>query len=317
MQGYNYILALQYSAASGKWVELQRGGLPHERYWPISVDAFSVDGERRYNSVWVQSDPERIEHTSYASGDNPAFLQSLDDAMRQYMQDRDIPGGALAVTKDGRLVMERGYTWEPDGALQAAPDAKFRLASISKPLTSAAVVRLMAAAGLSLDTPVYLITGGGWDDSEATHMTVRQLLNHLGGWDRDVSFDPMFIDKTVCQYNQTPLPVIPQEIIEYMKTQPLDHIPGTVFSYSNFGYSLLGRLVEALSGQTYNSYMRNNIFIPFGMLDTWPGKNYETEAYLGEANYYSPRNSVGAIRTMARPSTRTWCATPISPSGSC
>ena len=292
MQGYNYTLALKYEAASGNWIELQRGGLPHERYWPISVDEFSTNDGRRYNSVWVQSSPDRTERTSYASGDNPTALQSLDTVMRQYMEDRDIPGGALAVTKDGRLVLVRGYTWEPDGTVNVAANAKFRLASISKPLTSSAVVHLMEAAGLSLDTPIHILLGEGWDDVEYTHVTVRQLLNHLGGWDRDVSFDPMFIDGTVCGYNQQPLPVTPQEIIEYMKTQPLDHLPGTVFSYSNFGYSLLGRLIEALTGQTYNSYMRNQIFIPFGMLDTWSGKNYETEAYFNEVKYYSPRNTI-------------------------
>ena len=166
MQGYNYTLALQYDAGSGKWVELQRGGLPHERYWPISVDEFNTPDGRRYNSVWVQWSPDRTQHTSYASGDDPSYFQILDAVMRQYMQDRDIPGGALAVTKDGRLVMERGYTWEPDGTLNVAPNAKFRLASISKPLTSSAVVRLMEAAGLSLDTPVYTLIGGGWDDVE-------------------------------------------------------------------------------------------------------------------------------------------------------
>ena len=296
MQGYNYTLALKYDAGSGKWVELQRAKLPHERYWPLSVDEFDTPDGRRYNSVWVQWSPDRSQHTSYAPGDDPFYFQNLDAVMQQYMQDRDIPGGSLAVTKDGRLVMARGYTWEPDGALNVAPDAKFRLASISKPLTSAAVVRLMEGAGLSLDTPVYTLIGGGWNDVEFSHVTVRQLLNHLGGWDRDVSFDPMFIDKTVCTYNQTPLPVTPQEIIEYMKTQPLDHIPGTVFSYSNFGYSLLGRLIEALTGQNYNSYMRNSIFIPLDMLDTWPGKNYETEAYQNEVKYYTPRNSLARDR---------------------
>ena len=296
LQGYNYTLALQYDASSGKWVELQRAKLPHERYWPISVDEFDSPDGRRYNSVWVQWSPDRSQHTSYAPGDDPFYFQNLDAVVQQYMQERDIPGGSLAVTKDGRLVMARGYTWEPDGTLNVAPDAKFRLASISKPLTSAAVVRLMEGAGLSLDTPVYTLIGGGWNDVEFSHVTVRQLLNHLGGWDRDVSFDPMFIDKTVCTYNQTPLPVTPQEIIEYMKTQPMDHIPGTVFSYSNFGYSLLGRLIEALTGQNYNSYMRNSIFIPLGMLDTWPGKNYETEAYQNEVKYYTPRNSLARDR---------------------
>jgi CubicO group peptidase (beta-lactamase class C family) len=292
MRGYNYILALKYDASSANWVELQRNGLPHERYWPISVDEFSTNDGRRYNSVWVQYDPDRDEHTTYAPGDDPTYFQTLDDTMLGYMEKRDIPGGALAVTKDGRLVMERGYTWEPDGTAYVSPDAKFRLASVSKPLTSAAVVRLMEAAGLTLDTPIHILLGEGWDDPEYTHVTVRQLLNHIGGWDRDISFDPMFIDKTVCTYNEQPLPVTPQEIIEYMKTQPLDHVPGTVFNYSNFGYSLLGRIIEALTGQTYDNYMRNNIFIPFGMLDTWPGKNYETEAYFSEVKYYTPRNTL-------------------------
>jgi CubicO group peptidase (beta-lactamase class C family) len=296
MRGYNYILSLEYDTSSNTWVEMQRNGLPHERYWPISVDEFSDNDERRYNSVWVQHSPDRTAYISYAPGDDPSYFQTLDAIMQDYMEARDIPGGALAVTKDGRLVMARGYTWEPDGAAYVGFDAKFRLASVTKPLTSAAVTRLMEAEGISLDTPIYTIIGGGWSNSDFQHVTVRQLLLHLGGWDRDIAFDPMFIDSTVCEFLEQPLPVTPQMIIDYMKTQPMEHEPGTVFSYTNFGYSLLGRLIEALSGQTYNDYMRNNFFIPFDMLDTWPGRNYETEAYWKEVKYYSPRNSIARDR---------------------
>ena len=86
-------------------------------------------------------------------------------------------------------------------------------------------------------------------DARFRAVTIRQLLQHYGGWDRNISYDPMYRDDFVISaaLNQ-PLPTTPQMIIDYMKGQPLDHDPGTIYAYSNFGYCLLGRCLRPPSG---------------------------------------------------------------------
>ncbi len=132
---------------------------------------------------------------------NPAF-RSFDDTMTAYMTVRGIPGGALAVVKEGRLVYTKGYGWaDREKKVPVAPTSLFRIASISKPVTAAAIFTLIQDKEnhLSLDTPVFpllphkpLAGEEGQVDPRLTTITIRQLLQHTGGWDKAESGDPMF-----------------------------------------------------------------------------------------------------------------------------
>lgn len=186
-------------------------------------------------------------------------LQSFDDEMRAYMSARGVPGGALAVVRGQRLVYARGYgvanreTGEP-----VTPRSLFRLASISKPLTAVAVLRLVEEERLRLHDRAFslLALPEAPRDPRLHEITVAHLLYHAGGWDREASFDPMFRSREIAAELGLPCPPGPAQVVRYMLRRPLDFDPGSRYAYSNFGYCVLGRIIEQVTGAPYQEYVR-------------------------------------------------------------
>jgi CubicO group peptidase (beta-lactamase class C family) len=187
------------------------------------------------------------------SGMEP-FDQSVRDLMRKY----DIPGGAVAVVHDGKLFYARGFGYaDVENKTPVQPDALFRLASVSKPITGVAIMKLVEEGKLKLDDRVAPFIAhltpaeGATVDPRWEQITIRQLLNHTGGWDRDKpngGFDPMFLSAIAAAAVGAEAPASAETIIRYMKGMPLDFNPGTQHVYSNFGYAILGRVIEHVSG---------------------------------------------------------------------
>ncbi len=243
----------------------------------------------------AEAEPEAIPVTTMQADEN---LKPFDDEMLAFMRARHIPGGALAVSRGGRLVLARGYGWaDKEAQVAVAPDALFRIASVSKPITSAAVMRLIqdSAGRVSLDTPIFdvlkytphLAPVAKVDPRLAT-ITIREVLQHTGGWDRDKSFDPMFRPLEIAHEMGVDPPAGPEAIIGYTLGFPLDHDPGSTYAYSNFGYCVLGRLVETLSGLPYETYVRERILAPLGVTRMVIGHTLREERSPGEVTYYDP-----------------------------
>jgi CubicO group peptidase (beta-lactamase class C family) len=209
--------------------------------------------------------------------------------MTNFMALRNIGRGTLAVTKNGKLVFHHAYTLAPTNTVPTQTTNLFRIASLSKQFTSVGVMQLLQAGKITLDQPIStLFDLSNVSDARFRDVTIRELLQHWGGWDRDVSYDPMFRDAIISTSLGQPLPTTPRIVIDYMKTQQLDHTPGTVYSYSNFGYCLLGRIIEMLSGLTYEQYMQSNVLRPAGIWDMKLGKSLLTDADSAEVNYDDP-----------------------------
>jgi N-acyl-D-amino-acid deacylase len=129
-----------------------------------------------------------------------ALAKAFDPLVKKFMHERGVPGGALAVVKDRKLVYARGYGWaDRDKKISTQPETLFRIASVSKPFTAVAVFKLIEQGKLSLDARAVELAGieplladGAKRDARLERITVRQLLQHTGGWDRDTSGDPMF-----------------------------------------------------------------------------------------------------------------------------
>jgi CubicO group peptidase (beta-lactamase class C family) len=218
---------------------------------------------------------------------------SFDSLIPPLMAKFGIPGGAIGVVKDGRLVLVRGYGWADSAAhVPVEPDALFRLASVSKSITSAAVLRLVEQGKLDLDAKAFsFLTDlqpppGATVDPRLATITVRQLLYHAGGWNRDVTFDPMFISKTAAQAVGAPEPASTETVIRYMKGRPLQFDPGQGFNYSNFGYAVLGRIIERVSGMSYGDYVRTQVLAPMGITHMRLGHTLLADRAPGEVRYY-------------------------------
>ena len=106
-------------------------------------------------------------------------------------------------------------------------------------------------------------------------ITIKHLLQHTAGFDRAKSFDPMFRPVLIAKDQKTRPPAGPMEIIHYMTRHKLDFDPGERYAYSNFGYCLLGRVIEKASGQSYESAVHKHVFEPIGIKHTQLGRTLE------------------------------------------
>ncbi len=220
-------------------------------------------------------------------------MSSVDAVIAALMQRWRIPGGSVGIVKDGRLVYARGFGYADVVSKEAtAPDALFRIASLSKPVTAAAVLRLVEQGRLTLDATAFPLLPeitplpGATVDLRLARITVRQLLEHAGGWDRNATFDPMFRSSEVATATATPVPASATAVIRYMLGQPLVFEPGTRYAYSNFGYTVLGRIIEKVSGQTYEQYVKDAVLAPAGAARMRLGRSLNADRASGEVRYY-------------------------------
>ncbi|MEU9837054.1 serine hydrolase domain-containing protein [Streptosporangium sp. NPDC048047] len=224
------------------------------------------------------------------SGTAPSSLAGFDNVMKTFVKERNISNAQLAITKYGRLVLARGYTYS-DGSHyvpQTTPTSLFRIASLSKHITAAAIMRLVQDGRLSLSAPVTTLLGlPAAADPRLAQVTVLRLLQHLGGWDRDASGDQLWLDHTISAALDAPLPIGHDDIVRYATARPLDFDPGSKMVYSNYGYLLLGRIVEKVSGTDYESYVRKTLLDPVGVTRMRVGRSLRSESLPGEVPYDS------------------------------
>ena len=256
-------------------------------------------------AVGVSSSAGGVAQVSEGSDTPPALpisgvarpaLTEVEAVMRDFMVRNKIPGGVLAVARRDRLVYQRGFGYSDrsaEGELHKAvvPGARFRVASISKPFTAVAVLQLVQAGKLALDDKVYDLLQPKPLDGEQVHprfkrVTILHLLQHRGGWSRSASFDPMFRSHIIAAAVGRTGPAEPGDIIRYMVSREPESEPGQYYSYSNFGYCLLGRVIEAVSGESYSDYMQAHVLDPLGLESMALGRSKVSERLAGEVQYH-------------------------------
>ena len=166
------------------------------------------------------------------TGKKATAYAAIDKTVLQFMDTIGCQAATVAISIDGKLVYSRGYGWIDEAKKKPVPpDALMRIASVSKPITATVVKKAIRAGQLSLDAKAFdLIAvkprGGKVADPRIKNITVRQLLEHKGGWDRDTAFDPMFRTREVENDLQLSKPATSTNVIQYMLTQPLQFAPG-------------------------------------------------------------------------------------------
>src|SRR5215211_7405645 len=232
------------------------------------------------------------------SGTAVPGMESYDQSVRDLMLKYGVPGGAVALVRDGKLIYARGFGYaDVENKTPVQPDALFRIASVSKPITSAAIMTLVEEGKLKLDERVapYIAhltpAPGASVDPRWDQITIRNLLNHTGGWDRSKpngGFDPIDRPLIAAAAVGAPAPASSETLIRYMKGMPLDFNPGEKHAYSNFGYIILGRVIERVSGMPYAVYVRTRVLQPVGANRTQQGKSRMHDALADEVKYYVP-----------------------------
>ncbi|MCY3552119.1 MAG: serine hydrolase [Candidatus Poribacteria bacterium] len=236
---------------------------------------------------------------------NKAFAQTgqfvqeminVDKVFSNFMNDWNIPGGSIAIVKDGRLIYARGFGYaNKESNERMSPDHLFRIASVSKSITSIAIMKLIDEGAINVDAKVFgadgLLSGPNYNtilDPSVKNITVRHLLHHTSGWGFiNKNGDPMFLNRYIAQQMGENPPVDSEAIIQFMlTTQTLNNEPGTNYFYSNFGFCILGRIIEHISGKSYENYVKTELLNPLGISEMQLGRNlYENKA-PNEVKYY-------------------------------
>ena len=194
----------------------------------------------------------------------PLEAQAVDRfaTVRGFIQRQIVEGGlpsvTVAVAKDGKILWEEGFGWaDRERRVMAGPDTPYSLASISKPITATAVMRLAEQATINLDRPAndYLggaqITGTAGNPGDAT---VRRLLSHTAGLPLHYEF--FYAGAPFRERSND------EAIVRY---GVLAVAPGRAFHYSNLGYGVLDEIITRVAGVSYPDYMRAQVFVPLGM----------------------------------------------------
>ena len=222
----------------------------------------------------------------------------IDIAMNGVMDRYAPPGIAVAVVRNGQLVVARAYgTADIAGAQPLRPDHLFRVASVSKPVTGIAALKAIEDGLIDPDAAVFDIlaaflppTGA---DPRLSLMRVRHLLHHTGGWDfYDYPSDPLFRSKEIADAMGAALPLDSATLVRWVATQPLAFDPGASFAYTNIGYVTLGRVIEQSTGFGYEDFVRQFVLEPAGITTARLGGITRGERAVGEVEYESFQNAI-------------------------
>ncbi len=200
----------------------------------------------------------------------------MDEVVQSYVSSGQFMGSVL-VARDQDVLFSKGYgSANLEWNIPNSPTTKFRIGSITKQFTAAAVLLLEDQGKLKIEEPIkkYLPDSpAAWDD-----ITIFHVLTHTSGIPSITNL-PEF-------RKLEPFPLTPDENLSYVRDKPLEFTPGERMNYSNSGYVLLGVLIEKVSGQTYQEYIQENIFSPLGMKDS--GYDSNSDVIPQRASGYTP-----------------------------
>ncbi|MFQ6041535.1 MAG: serine hydrolase [Candidatus Poribacteria bacterium] len=202
----------------------------------------------------------------------------LVDSIFEEATQGDSPGAAVLVAKDGEILYQKGFGFANlEEHIPVTPDTKFRIGSITKQFTAAAILKLQEDGLLSVNDPLSKFIP---DYPRGDEVTIHHLLGHTSGIHSYTS-KPEF-HKTVMEE------VKPEELIESFKHDEFDFDPGEKWLYDNSGYFLLGYIVEKVSGESFGDYLKSHFFEPLGMKNT--GVHSWRLNLENEASGYSYKN---------------------------
>jgi CubicO group peptidase (beta-lactamase class C family) len=283
----------------------------YQSWVPQSIEAFNSSSGVRFNGIW--------QNTAFRAQDRAL----IDRKVRDYMQKNDVPGLSIAIMRNQRLVYAAGFGHaDVEDKAPFGPMHRARIASVSKPITRVAIARLVQGTSLTNESKVFgsnSVLGGQFatpsNNKKIEDITVDHLVRHRGGFvnvNKDgARSDPMFayagtdhkglIEWTLANY---PLGYDPGTV-----NYDPDNDPTTNDMYSNFGYSLLGRVIEARSDKSYETYVRDTILRPAGAGGMVIGGDRLADRKPMEVKYYG-NGAYSSVKPQRFDSHGGWIATP-------
>jgi CubicO group peptidase (beta-lactamase class C family) len=255
-----------YQAQSWNW--------EYQGYRPVFASAFVTGSGPHFNAIFQHN-----------GGMSPANLAIIDDAINGYMKSNGIPGLSLAISRDGELVYAKGFGLADQSANEwVHPFHRFRIASVSKPITGAAVLKLRDLCGVDLDARVFgpgALLGETFGtppySNRERNITLRQLLHHTTGWTNDGIWQVGTDD--------------PDDAIDWQLDNAAGEpmfAPGTWYDYMNIGYCVAGRVIERRSGRTYEQFVKDELLAPSCVTEMEIGERTLALRKPNEVVYYQP-----------------------------
>ena len=254
-----------------------------------------VAGSRRNRDIMEEAIEESIfclnDTLTNEMSDIPDLL-AMDKKVNAYLRKWHMKGASLAITRGDSLVYAKGYGWaDEENGLKMSPRHILRMASVSKLITAAGIMVLHDRGELDIKDPVFG-PSGILNDSTITALikdkghykiTVEHLMRHQGGFRRD----PLFSSRDVM--NQLQLDHAPEaeDFYRVVLNRRLKFAPGSWQSYSNFGYLLLSKVIEKVSGMPYEEFIRTEVLAPAGCYDMHIAGTYYEDKRDNEVRYYT------------------------------
>jgi CubicO group peptidase (beta-lactamase class C family) len=222
--------------------------------------------------------------TTYSGISQQVPNLKVDSAVAGFMRKYNIPGAALAISRNGKMVYLKGYGFADVSAKTAVTGSSlFRIAALSKTFTAVAIMKLVEDKRLTLDSKVFgaegvlgTLYGTQPYSANLQNITVRNLMQETAGWPADGA-DPMYIhpDYTAAQLASWTI-----------DNRPLTMAPGTTYAPSNFSYFLLGRIIEKVTNVAYKDYVKVKVLEPSGISDMQIAGNTKADRKQNEVTYY-------------------------------
>lgn len=265
----------------------------------------------------MQQSPPLAEASPESAGMSSERLERISSMLESSIAEGDIPGAVALIARNGKIVYWKafGKADSPSGR-DLKRDDIFRIASQTKAITSTAVMMLWEEGRFGLDDPIskyipefknpqvlkdFNEADTTWTTEPAkSEITIRHLLSHTSGLgygviDGDKRFKMMYNKAGVTDLFTTE-PVSIEQSVKRLAKLPLHHHPGEQFTYSE-GLDVLGYFIEIVSGEPFDVYLKNHIFEPLGMNDTY---------------FYLPKEKAGRLVSVQKPDNGKWVRYPVT-----
>lgn len=192
--------------------------------------------------------------------DTRALVRYVDSVANAAVAERRTAGVSVAIVRNGKTVLAKGYGFaDLENDVPATTETVYRIGSITKQFTAAAIMRLMEQGKLSLDDTLQKFLPNY--NTQGNRVTVRHLLTHTSGIRSYTSMGPRW-GRTVR------IDLVPDSLVALFAGEPFDFKPGEQWRYNNSGYFLLGMIIEKLSGKSYGQYLQDEFFTPLALKGT-------------------------------------------------
>ncbi len=224
--------------------------------------------------------------------------EKFDREMLKFMKYWDLKGGSFALMRNDSLLYAKGYGYADLEKEQMCEVVNtFRVASVSKLITATAIMRLIEEGRIELDSQVFgeegILNDPQFLDLKYKNLrsiTVEHLLRHTAGFSSPVG-DPAFSHHNIARSLDKELPLSVDDLVVYATHNRLKTQPGSSYDYSNLGYIILGKVVEAASGMEYESYVQREVLAKADCHDIYIGMSFPEDRVSYEVQYYEVKEA--------------------------